>query len=134
MRVSFRFLLCCALLAAFCSVVLFWRGAGASPEADAAALTGDAPAASQTQPGVKAFVDEKGNLTAAPQAARAPEAGTTRSFSRFTTEPTARGGVLVNFNDGWQNAAIAHVGPDGTVCVECVPAGSSAAAAEEQEE
>ncbi|HNR29439.1 MAG TPA: hypothetical protein PKI11_00990 [Candidatus Hydrogenedentes bacterium] len=88
----------------------------------------------ETGPAVQAYVDEAGNLVAPPAGALPKKPGVTRSFSRFTMEQTDRGGVLVNFNDGWQNAAIAHVGPDGKVHVECVPVGDAAPGTAEGEE
>lgn len=137
MRISLRLLLCGSLLAVLGSAALLLRGADASSEANQRLETcpgGNLPAISGAQPAVKAFVDGQGNLIAPPEAARAAAPAVTRSFSSFTTEQTERGGVLVNFNDGWQNAAIAHVGPDGRVSVECVPVGSGAAATTEKEE
>lgn len=80
------------------------------------------PAASAAvQSGVTAYVDESGNLIEPPAGAAKQAAAGSRDFARFTYEPTPSGGVALNFNGAWQSSAVAHVGGDGQIAVQCVP-------------
>lgn len=72
------------------------------------------------QSGVQAFVDAQGNLIQPPAESTRRATGETRDFARFTFERAQGGGVMLNFNGAWQSAAVAHVGANGRITVECV--------------
>lgn len=72
------------------------------------------------QSGLRAFVDAQGNLIQPPAESTRRATGETRDFARFTYERAQGGGVMLNFNGAWQSAAVAHVGANGRITVECV--------------